>query len=76
MPTIVKGLSENIVNVYCGSWHTLVLCEKGILYVMIGRVYSFGSGLSGQLGRGDKENGYIPQLVFEVKLINQIRIKT
>jgi len=47
IPREVKSLKSKATKVACGDGHTSVLCEDGKLYV-------FGRGRDGQLGRGDQ----------------------
>jgi len=56
-PKAVKTFSGmKIRNVSCGSRHTLVVNDRG-------QLYSFGWGIYGQLGLGDRENHWVPKLV-------------
>ena len=48
-PTLVARAvfdGEAVLMVACGAWHTAALAERG-------GVYTFGRGMSGQLGHGD-----------------------
>jgi E3 ubiquitin-protein ligase HERC2 len=45
----LRGLGEKIVEVSCGTQHTLVLAESGT-------VYSWGKGEFGRLGQGDTQD--------------------
>jgi alpha-tubulin suppressor-like RCC1 family protein len=49
-PTLVCGnlADKTVVAVSCGATHTAALTDDG-------KVYTFGGGVSGQLGHGDKE---------------------
>ena len=60
-PTIVPILmSEKVVACSCGAGHTIVLTESG-------RAFSWGVGMSGQLGLGNLEIGLIPRSVDHFK---------
>lgn len=50
VPTLVGGELEGktVVSVSCGATHTAAVTDDG-------KVFSFGGGVSGQLGHGDKE---------------------
>eukprot|EP00002_Diphylleia_rotans_P026853 TRINITY_DN5372_c0_g1_i2.p1 TRINITY_DN5372_c0_g1~~TRINITY_DN5372_c0_g1_i2.p1 ORF type:complete len:1044 (+),score=190.77 TRINITY_DN5372_c0_g1_i2:73-3204(+) len=61
----IKGLSHTrIVDIACGSDHSVLLSETG-------RVYTFGCGQNGQLGHGSTENLAIPTPV-EGSLLREI----
>ncbi|XP_074029211.1 E3 ubiquitin-protein ligase HERC2 [Leptinotarsa decemlineata] len=62
-PTLVAGLSgQHIVKVACGSGdaHTLCVTNQG-------RVYSWGDGDYGKLGRGGSEGSKIPRLIEKLQ---------
>lgn len=49
-PQLIKGLEgKDVSTVACGSYHTIVACESGLLYV-------FGRNNHGQLGTGDVDD--------------------
>lgn len=63
VPTMVAGLSEqHIVRVACGSGdaHTLCVTNQG-------KVYSWGDGDYGKLGRGGSDGSKIPKLVDKLQ---------
>ena len=53
---VPKFSGMHIRHVSCGSRHTLVVNRSG-------KLYSFGWGIYGQLGLGDRENHWVPKLV-------------
>ena len=56
-PCLVSDLSANrIISVACGHYHTLVISSDH-------KVWAWGWGIHGQLGRGSAENAKTPQLV-------------
>ena len=56
-PTLVSALADKkVVAVSCGATHTAALTDEG-------RVYTWGGGVSGQLGHGDKQQQLEPKLV-------------
>jgi alpha-tubulin suppressor-like RCC1 family protein len=56
-PIEIKGFkSEKVIQISCGFAHSIVLTNKR-------RVYSFGYNKFGQLGVGDRDNRFIPQLI-------------
>ncbi|KAJ8962033.1 hypothetical protein NQ314_005815 [Rhamnusium bicolor] len=64
-PTMVAGLSgQHIVKVACGSGdaHTLCLTSQG-------RLYSWGDGDYGKLGRGGSDGSKVPRLVEKLQNI-------
>lgn len=68
-PKRVDALSNvNAKQVACGLSHTLVSTDDG-------EVYSFGHGICGQLGHGDREHKLSPALIraLEGKHITQIQ---
>jgi alpha-tubulin suppressor-like RCC1 family protein len=59
-PTLVSALADKtVVAVSCGATHTAALTDEG-------RVYTWGGGVSGQLGHGDKLQQLEPTLVAGV----------
>ena len=68
-PTLVNGLvGIRAKEVACGARHTLIRTEDG-------RVYSFGCGMFGQLGHGNKEDRLTPTLIdapLEGKFVVQV----
>lgn len=50
VPSCVEGelAGKTVVGVSCGATHTAAITDEG-------KVYTFGGGVSGQLGHGDKE---------------------
>ncbi|KAL1023773.1 hypothetical protein UPYG_G00045940 [Umbra pygmaea] len=56
-PKRVQGLKDPVSQIVCGSHHTLVLGLSG-------KLWSFGSGVKGQLGTGNKEDRLRPTLVL------------
>lgn len=61
-PKLVKELVRlqvRAVQVSAGGHHTVVRLQDG-------RVATFGSNESGQLGHGDKENYYVPQIIEDM----------
>ena len=63
-PTINPRLM-NIIQISMGYEHTLCLDSKG-------RVWSFGSGFSSELGSGDRNNKYLPSLITDFNNIIEI----
>lgn len=62
-PTMVAGLSgQHIVKVACGSGdaHTLCLTSQG-------KLYSWGDGDYGKLGRGGSDGSKVPRLVEKLQ---------
>jgi len=56
-PILVSALADKtVVAVSCGATHTAALTDEG-------RVYTWGGGVSGQLGHGDKLQQLEPTLV-------------
>eukprot|EP00752_Nemacystus_decipiens_P017544 g15723.t1 len=56
-PVLVEALkSKGVVQVACGSGHTVVLSEDGT-------VYTWGRGDDGRLGHGDNGWKYVPRVV-------------
>lgn len=63
-PMVVEALKDkNVVQVACGSGHTVVLSEDG-------DVYTWGRGDDGRLGHGDNGWKYVPRLVDVVRSKN------
>ncbi|XP_056632300.1 E3 ubiquitin-protein ligase HERC2 isoform X1 [Diorhabda sublineata] len=63
VPTLVAGLSgQHVVKVACGSGdaHTLCVTSQG-------KVYSWGDGDYGKLGRGGSESSKIPRLIEKLQ---------
>uniref|UniRef100_K3WAD0 BTB domain-containing protein n=1 Tax=Globisporangium ultimum (strain ATCC 200006 / CBS 805.95 / DAOM BR144) TaxID=431595 RepID=K3WAD0_GLOUD len=60
-PVLVDALQERrIVQIACGSGHTVVLTEEG-------EVYTWGRGDDGRLGHGDNGWKFVPRLVEELR---------
>ncbi|ETV89424.1 hypothetical protein H257_00711 [Aphanomyces astaci] len=67
-PVVVEALRERIVvQIACGSGHTVVLDDKG-------DVYTWGRGDDGRLGHGDNGWKFVPRLVesLQTKQIKQV----
>ncbi|KAF0719156.1 Aste57867_1246 [Aphanomyces stellatus] len=67
-PVIVEALREKVVvQIACGSGHTVVLDDKG-------DVYTWGRGDDGRLGHGDNGWKFVPRLVeaLQNKHIKQV----
>ncbi|KAG9416335.1 hypothetical protein AC1031_000736 [Aphanomyces cochlioides] len=67
-PAIVEALSDKVVvQIACGSGHTVVLDNKG-------DVYTWGRGDDGRLGHGDNGWKFVPRLVeaLQNKQIKQV----
>merc|ERR1712157_379287 len=54
VPTKVE-MNDKIAFVVCGTYHTLIISRKGLIYL-------FGSG-DGRLGHGTHHNKWIPTLI-------------
>ena len=66
IPTLIKDLLVNIIQVSIGFSHTLALTHNG-------QVYAFGSNFYGQLGfKKDVSNAYIPTLIPNLNNIVKI----
>ena len=61
VPVCVTGL-PSVTMIACGRYHTLALAQHGC-------VFSWGQGLSGQLGHGTNENGPHPRLVAGLEMV-------
>mmetsp|Transcript_11272 Transcript_11272/g.32415 ORF Transcript_11272/g.32415 Transcript_11272/m.32415 type:complete len:253 (+) Transcript_11272:121-879(+) len=73
-PDLVQGLEGlYAVNVACGSWHTALLVSKESPRDTAGEVYTFGSGLGGQLGLGDVRQSHRAQKVEHVPACSLVR---
>ncbi|RLN86543.1 hypothetical protein BBJ28_00001485 [Nothophytophthora sp. Chile5] len=60
-PVPIDALQERrIVQIACGSGHTVVLTEEG-------EVYTWGRGDDGRLGHGDNGWKFVPRLVEELR---------
>ncbi|TYZ64576.1 hypothetical protein PybrP1_001487 [[Pythium] brassicae (nom. inval.)] len=60
-PVLVDALQERrIVQIACGSGHTVVLTEEG-------EVFTWGRGDDGRLGHGDNGWKFVPRLVEELR---------
>lgn len=54
-PCIIESLSKSkMINVACGGFHTVCICENG-------EIYAFGLGARGQLGNGNNTNSSLPE---------------
>ena len=63
VPVIVPMLmNEKVIACSCGAGHTIVLTESG-------RAFSWGVGMSGQLGLGNFNIGYTPKPINHFKTI-------
>lgn len=63
LPTMVEALSEqHIVRVACGSGDAHTLCVTNN-----GKVYSWGDGDYGKLGRGGSDGSKVPRLVDKLQ---------
>jgi len=58
LPFDFDGLK--VVKVSCGDLHSIVLCATG-------EIYTFGWGLNGALGHGDRRFQHFPRLVAKLK---------
>ncbi len=58
-PLILDSL-EQIVEIGCGSNHSLAINDKG-------EIFSWGEGLHGQLGHGKLDNEYYPRKIESLK---------
>lgn len=60
-PTLVGGAlaDKTVVGVACGATHTAAITDQG-------KIFTWGGGVSGQLGHGDKERQLEPTLVTGV----------
>ncbi|GIY76864.1 hypothetical protein CDAR_513182 [Caerostris darwini] len=60
-PRIIESLlSENIVKIKCGQYHSIALNADG-------RVFSWGWGVHGQLGHGNAEDVIFPKVIESLK---------
>lgn len=60
-PVLIEALQERqIVQIACGSGHTVVLTDKG-------EVYTWGRGDDGRLGHGDNGWKFVPRMVEELR---------
>lgn len=69
-PTLVSALSEeHVMHVACGSGdaHTLAVTDKG-------RVYSWGDGDYGKLGRGGSDGSKLPKLIDKLKEEHVVKV--
>jgi alpha-tubulin suppressor-like RCC1 family protein len=48
--------NQKVIRIAAGSSHSLLLTDRG-------NIYSFGSGIYGQLGHGDEQNQSIPKMM-------------
>lgn len=63
-PTAISALNgETIVNVSCGTWHSACIVAVPPMKKDRGWLYTFGSGINGQLGQGDNTTSTKPSLV-------------
>lgn len=59
-PILIEALQERrIIQIACGSGHTVVLTDDG-------EVYTWGRGDDGRLGHGDNGWKFVPRLVEEL----------
>ncbi|OQR87299.1 hypothetical protein THRCLA_10473 [Thraustotheca clavata] len=72
-PMLVNSLeSEFVFSVFCSNWHTLCIAAprqsgKDVNYSANGGwVYSFGTGLNGQLGLGKQKQAMLPTRIPEL----------
>lgn len=66
VPTMISALSdEHIVKVACGSFYAHTLCVTSQ-----GRVYSWGDGDYGKLGRGGSDGSKLPRLVEKLQNVD------
>src|SRR5205085_22511 len=65
VPTLIKSLSDIIIQVSAGSYHSLILTNNG-------HVYSFGNNHDGELGLGSEYNKNRPTLINNLNNIIQI----
>jgi alpha-tubulin suppressor-like RCC1 family protein len=66
-PVPLTLVSDNVVDVACGIFHTLILTDKG-------RVYSSGGNNYGQLGVGNKKPTNIPTKIKEFELNKVVKV--
>ncbi|DAZ94414.1 TPA: hypothetical protein N0F65_003443 [Lagenidium giganteum] len=60
-PVLIEALQERrIVQIACGSGHTVVLTDDG-------EVYTWGRGDDGRLGHGDNGWKFVPRMVEELR---------
>eukprot|EP00871_Galdieria_phlegrea_P002562 jgi/Galph1/3306/GphlegSOOS_G1989.1 len=66
-PRQIQGelANERVATVSCGRSHTAIVTEEG-------EVWTWGNGMEGQLGHGDKSNQYIPKRVEALKDVKGI----
>ncbi|KAL0226674.1 hypothetical protein P9112_013998 [Eukaryota sp. TZLM1-RC] len=63
-PIQISSLSD-VVQVFCGHFHTLALNDQG-------EVYAWGRNIEGQLGIGSFENSYVPVIVSSISGIVEV----
>ncbi|CEO97817.1 CAP-Gly domain-containing protein [Plasmodiophora brassicae] len=60
VPTVVSSLAERVVEIGCGSRHSICLTDQQ-------RVLTWGNGHQGQLGHGDLSNFTLPHSVISLE---------
>ncbi|XP_044262446.1 E3 ubiquitin-protein ligase HERC2 isoform X2 [Tribolium madens] len=69
-PTMISALSdEHIIKVACGSFYAHTLC-----ITLQGKVYSWGDGDYGKLGRGGSDGSKLPRLVEKLQNVKIVQV--
>ncbi|KAG1334481.1 PH, RCC1 and FYVE domains-containing protein 1-like [Cocos nucifera] len=68
IPKLVAGQMEGLLvtSVSCGPWHTAVVTSAG-------QLFTFGDGIFGALGHGDRKSANIPREVEALKGLRTVR---
>jgi len=64
-PTRIKNLPKTVIDIACGSKHTLALCDSG-------KVYSWGDGKRGSLGQNEISISYEPKCIEGIEGIEGV----
>ena len=63
-PTEIESLSgKEIVDISCGTWHSACIAKMIPMTKGNGWLYTWGTGLNGQLGQSDNTTSKVPMLV-------------
>lgn len=69
IPCYLERIPDKVIEVACGTEHTILLTLKG-------EVYAMGSNSAGQLGTGPPSQGYaLPTFLIELSFSKMVRVR-